>query len=189
MALTDMKIRALRPETKTKKYSDGGGLHLKVDPTGSPLWRCSYRFNGKQKTLAFGRYPEVSLAQARKKRDDAKRLLAKGIDPGLEIKKLKLRRKAETTHTFEALARELLNKRAKEGLSDVTLRKKEWLLEMATKSFGSYPIIDVKTADILSVIREIEDRGNYETAKRLRTSIGEVFRYAIAIGACEYDPT
>ncbi|MEL7482130.1 MAG: integrase arm-type DNA-binding domain-containing protein [Pseudomonadota bacterium] len=189
MTLTDMKIRAIRPEARIKKYSDGGGLHLAVKPNGLKQWLKAYRFGGKQKTLSFGIYPMVSLADARVKRDEAKRLLANGVDPGLAVKRAKLKLRGDSQNTFDTVSRELMIKFEKEGMSAITLKKKRWLLDMASKAFGTIPVKDLTAADVLGPLREVEAKGNYETAQRLRSTIGQVFRYAIATARCDYDPT
>lgn len=149
----------------------------------------SYRFDGKQKLLSFGAYPYVTLASARNKRDDAKTLLAEGIDP-MEVKKAaKAKRVAETEHTFEKIAAEFLEKQAKEGKAKTTLKKKEWLLGVAIADFGGKPIKDIDAPLILKTLKAIEAKGNYETAKRMRSTIGQVFRYAIATARVGIDPT
>ncbi len=189
MALTDLKIRSLKPEDKTRKYSDDGGLFIQVSSKGSKLWRMAYRYQGKQRTLSFGAYPATTLSMARAKRDEAKHMLAKNIDPGREVKREKLRRRGAAENTFQAVAEELLLKQTKEGKSPVTLNKKRWLLSMAYSAFGAFPITDITAADILGPLRDIEAKGKYETAHRLRSTIGQVFRYGIATARCENDPT
>ncbi|GAB4360253.1 MAG: hypothetical protein Kow0026_22400 [Oricola sp.] len=189
MPLTDTQIRSLKPASKPRKLSDGGGLHLLVSPQGSKLWRMAYRFGGKQKTLAFGAYPVVTLAEAREKRDQAKRLLANGIDPSVQRKTEKAAQKASNGNTFRAIADEFLSKAEREGRAEATLSKKRWLLGMANQHFGNRPISDITAAEILIPLRKVESDGNYETARRLRATIGQVFRYAIATARAEYDPT
>ncbi|WP_084396548.1 tyrosine-type recombinase/integrase [Henriciella aquimarina] len=189
MPLTDIQLRQLKPREKDYKTADGGGLYVHVSKTGSRLWRFRYRFDGKQKLLAFGAYPAISLARARELRAEAKTLLAEGIDPAAHAKAEKAQQAALTEHTFEKIAAELVEKLRKEGKADVTLTKKQWLLDMANADFGDRPITAITAADILTTLRKVEAKGNYETAKRLRSTIGQVFRYAIATARAENDPT
>ena len=122
--LTDLKIRSLKPQEKPRRYTDGGNLFVEVRPTGSKLWRFAYKFDGKQKLMALGSYPEISLARAREKRAEARALLIEGIDPMQQAKFDKLERQALTEHTFSAIAEELLEKNRKEGLAETTPSKK-----------------------------------------------------------------
>jgi integrase len=189
MPLTDTQIKGLRPAQSPAKHSDGGGLHLLVSPAGGKLWRLSYRYDGKQKTLAFGAYPAVSLSDARRKRDDAKRLLASAVDPAQQAKVERTNRLIANTNTFAAIADEFLAKAEREGKADATLIKKRWLLGMAKADLGERPIAEISAAEILAPLRQVEGQGNYETARRLRAVIGQVFRYAIATARAENDPT
>jgi integrase len=188
MSLTDTAIRKLRPGSAPLKLSDGGGLFLYVSISGSKLWRMAYRHAGKQKLLSFGAYPTVTLAAARKRRDQAKELLASGVDPGLRIKREKFERLIASGNTFAAIADEFLDKVGREGRADVTLGKKRWLLGMAKSAFGTRPIRDITPADILVPLKKVERSGNLETAKRLRATIGQVFRFAIATSRADVDP-
>ncbi|WP_323012833.1 tyrosine-type recombinase/integrase [Devosia sp.] len=189
MPLTDTQIKAFRPAEIPTKRSDGGGLHLLITPKGSKLWRWSYRFGGKQKSLAFGAYPVVSLSDARQKRETAKKLLAAGIDPGQQAKQDKAQRLATNANTFEAIADEFLAKVEREGKAEATLVKKRWLLGMAKADLTGRPLAEISAAEILVPLRKVEAQGNYETARRLRAAIGQVFRYAIATARAENDPT
>jgi len=189
MPLTDLQIKRFSSGEKPYKRSDGGGLFIQVTPSGSKLWRMSYRFDGKQKLLSFGAYPYVTLASARKRRDNAKTLLAEGIDPMAVKKADKAKRIAETEHTFEKIAAELIEKQIKEGKAKTTIDKKKWLLEIAIADFGAKPIKDIDAPLILKTLKAVEAKGNYETAKRLRSTIGQVFRYAIATARVGIDPT
>jgi len=189
MPLTDIQIRQLGPRENDYKKADGGGLYVQVQRTGSKLWRLRYRFDGKENVLSFGPYPAVSLARARELRAEAKALLADGIDPSAHAKEKKANKAALTEHTFAKISAELVAKQRKEGKAEITLKKKRWLLEMASDDFGDQPITTISAADILATLRKVESKGNYETAKRLRSSIGQVFRYAIATARAENDPT
>jgi len=185
MPLTDTAIRNAKPKEKAVKLSDGAGLFLLIQPNGAKLWRLAYRFAGKQKTLAFGVYPTISLADARAQRDTAKKYLAAGIDPAVHRK---LEKQARVV-TFRLVADELLSKMRREGRAEATLIKTCWLLEFAFKGFGDHPINKISACELLNVLRKIEARGNYETARRLRSTCGMVFRYAIATGRAERDPS
>jgi len=190
MPLTDAAIRSVKPsKAKTIKKSDGGGLQLWVQPTGSRLWNLAYRFDGRQKKLALGPYPTIGLKEARAKREEAKRLLAAGTDPGQQKKVEKAARAISQANTFDAVADELLAKKAREGITEATLGKKRWILDFARPSIGARPISEISAPEVLAVLRAVEARGRHETAHRLRATIGEVFRFGIATGRAENDPT
>ena len=164
-------------------------MQLWVSPEGAKRWRFAYRFNGKQKVLALGVYPTVSLRAAREARDDARRLLSAGQDPSLVKQVARASQIAASANTFDAIADELLKKKRKEGRADRTLTKVDWLLSLARKSLGARPISELTAPEVLSVLRKVESRGKHETARRLRAVIGEVFRYAVATGRATNDPT
>lgn len=189
MPLTDTQIRTIKPEIRPVKHSDGGGLHLLVSPSGSKLWRLAYRFGGKQKTLALGVYPHVTLSKARERREEVKAVLATGIDPAQLAKEEKAKKQAVASNTFSAVADELLAKMEREGRADATLAKTRWLMDMAKDALGSRPIAEISAAEILVPLRKVEAKGNLETARRLRALIGQVFRYAIATARTDNDPT
>ncbi|UCI29468.1 tyrosine-type recombinase/integrase [Mesorhizobium sp. B4-1-4] len=186
MALSDVKCRNARPASKLLKLSDGGGLQLWVQPTGTRLWRLAYRFNGKQKLLALGSYPLISLGEARQARDDAKRLLLAGIDPGQERS---VRKAATARDTFRSIADEYVDKLKKEGRADRTITKVKWLLNFAYPTIGDKCIREIDAAAVLTALRRVEVRGRYESARRLRSTIGSVFRYGMATARAEADPT
>lgn len=188
MPLSDAKLRNLKPKEKTYKVSDSGGLYVEVARTGSRLWRLKYRFEGREKRLSFGAYPAVSLADARKERENAKTMLAQGIDPGAAKKAEKQARRAVSEHTFEKLADAFLEKGWQEGRAKATQTKNAWLLDMAKADFGKVAITEVKPPVILDCLRKVEAKGNYETAQRLRAKISAVFRFAVASGVAEFDP-
>lgn len=189
MPLSDIQVRQLSPRESDYKKADGGGLYVQVQSTGSKLWRLRYRFNGKENVLSFGAYPAVTLARARELRTEAKTLLADGIDPSAHAKEKKATQAALTEHTFRKIAAELMAKLRKEGKAEITLKKKQWVLDMAYSDFGDRPITEISAANILVTLRKVESKGNFETAKRLRATIGQVFRYAIATARAENDPT
>lgn len=189
MPLTDTKIRKLKPAEKQTRHADGEGLSLLLKPNGSKLWRFRYRYDGKQKDMAFGKYPEVSLAYAREKRMEAKALLARGIDPSAARAADRAEEKAINQDTFSLIASELMAKLQAEGKADATLRKKSWFLDMANADFGNVPIRDVSSAQILKTLKKLERKGHYESAQRLRSTIGQVCRFAIATARLDNDPT
>ncbi len=182
--LNDTRIRNIKAGQRPIKLSDGGGLYLLVTATGSKLWRLAYRFGSKQRTLALGIYPTVTLKQARDRRDAAKGLLANNIDPSIQRR---IDKYLADGNTFRSLAGELLDKLGREGLAQITLVKKRWLLNFAYPLIGDRPIDKITAPELLSVLRQIESRGRYETARRLRSTCGMVFRYAIATGRAERD--
>jgi integrase len=189
MALTEIAVKTSKARGKITKLSDGGGLQLWVTPDGAKRWRLAYRFGGSQKALAIGVYPDVGLKQARDARQDAKRLLANGVDPMAARKQAKVDKASASTNTFRALASELLDKKRREGKADMTLAKTEWLFSLALPALGARPIKDITAAEVLAVVRNVESRGKHESAMRLRAMIGQMFRYAVATGRADSDPT
>ena len=189
MALTDVAIRALKPQAAKQKVSDGEGLQLWVLPTGTKVWRYAYRYDGTQKVLALGRYPLVGLAEARKRRDAAKAQLASGVDPARHKQRQKASKAESEANTFSLIACELLAKKQREGKASATIGKREWLYSLAKDALGNLPISDITAPEILAVLQTIEKRGHLETARRMRSAIGEVFRFAIATGRATTDPT
>jgi integrase len=188
MALTDTTCRNAKARAALYKLSDGGGLQFWVQPNGAKLWRLAYRFGGRQKLLAIGVYPIISLADARRARDDAKRTLTLGDDPSRARRALKAAQ-ARGENTFRAIAVEYVAKLKREGRADVTIAKAEWYLSFAFPLIGSLHIGKVTPADVLAVLRAIERRGRFETARRVRSTIGSVCRFAIATARAENDPT
>jgi integrase len=183
--LTDSAIRSLKPPEKALKLFDGGGLYLLVQPSGARLWRMKYRVDGREKLLSFGQYPDVPLRSARERRDEARRLIAARVDPSAKRKA----ERAATSDTFEAIAREYLELKSK-SLSARTYIKKLGRFEAFAFPFiGKLPITSIAAPQLLAALRRIEERGNHETAHRVRAECGEVFRYAIATGRAERDPT
>lgn len=189
MLLSDLKIKSATPKDRPYKLPDGGGLYLSVQPNGSKLWRMKYRYLGKEKLLSFGRYPEVGLAKARKERLAAKELLADGRDPGAEKRAAKGRLLEEKERTFAVLTAKFLEKQEKEGRATSTLSKNKWVLDMAIAELGAEPVASIKAPMILRALKKVEDRGIYETARRLKVMIGAVLRYGISIGWLDADPT
>jgi len=187
MPLTDAKCRSAQPGAKLQKLTDGGGLQLWLQPSGARLWRFAYRFGGKQRLLALGVYPSVPLARARQAREDARRLLVDGLDPALE-KKRQAQALADAP-TFRGIAAEYVAKLRREKRSEATMVKVEWLIGFANAAFGDEPITRIAAPAVLGVLRSLEARERYESARRLRSTIGSVFRYAIATARAENDPT
>jgi hypothetical protein len=189
MSLTDSRIRNAKPGAKPYKISDGGGMYLLVTTDGARYWRLDYRFAGKRRTLALGVYPTVSLSDARARREDARTLLSNGTDPSVAKKVMKRATKHASENTFETIAREWVhNQRIRLAPRYCT----QILARLEADVFpqiGSRPIADVDAPDLLDALRKIEKRGALETARRLRQSCGQVFRYAIATGRAKYDPS
>lgn len=188
MPLNEMKIRNAKPKEKFYKIADGDGLYLHVAETGGKLWRFRYRFAGKEKLLALGSYPEISLLDARQRRDEARRQLAHSVDPGAVRKALK-QAKTEETETFEVIAREWHNKRMhtlKESHSSRVLSRLE---KNVFPHLGPRPITQIKAPELLSVLRRLEARGILHTAHTIRGICGQIFRYAVATGRAEHDPS
>jgi len=187
--LTDFQIRNAKQSNSDWKLNDGSGLHLLVRPNGSKLWRLDFSFSGKRNTLSLGAYPEVSGVEARRLRDEAKAKIKAGINPAHERRVEKLTKITTNAATFVVIARELIEKKRREGKAASTLVKIEWLIGLALPLIGSRPISEIKAAEVLAALKKAENRGKIETAHRLRAVIGEVFRYAIATARAENDPT
>lgn len=184
--LNDTKLRQSKSRERDYKLTDFDGLHVLIRPNGSKLWRLSYRFGGKQKQLALGAYPIVTLAEARQKRDAARKILAAGRDPGLE-RRLEKIAAAAGGNAFREVAEELLQKQIREGQDENTIQKKRWLLAPAYETFGDRPVGNITAPELLHALRKFEQRGRFESARRLRTVSGMVFRYAIATGRASRD--
>jgi integrase len=188
MSLTDIAVRNAKPREKPFKLSDEKGLYLQVEPSGSKLWRLKYRYVDKERKLALGTYPEVTLAQARERQLDARRLLANGIDPGEHRKQAKRAAKVAAANTFEAIAREWFLKFssgwAKSHSSKVLLRLENNLFPW----LGSRPIAALEADELLETIRRVEARGALDTAHRCLGYCGQVFRYAIATSRAKRNP-
>lgn len=188
--LNDTFIKNLsRKNSKQVKFADGGGLYIHLSESGSKLWRMSYRFEGKQKMLCFGQYPAISLRQARLLRDNAKELLANGLDPMAEKKALKEAKSAIWQNTFEIVAREWFAKNAPNWTEQYSKRLLNTIQKNLFLFLGSRAIYEITSPELLKVLRSIEDRGALETAHRVLQTSGRIFRYAVATGRCEYDIT
>lgn len=188
MALTAIKVKTAKSTDKPLKLSDGGGLYIFIQPNDSKYWRLAYRFDGKQKTLALGVYPDVSLLDARERRDEARKLLAAGTDPGMNKKAIKAAGVTRAANSFEVVAREWLAK-MKPGWADSHYSKIEARLENDVFPWlGGRPIADLTAVEILATLKRISDRGAKDTAKRAQQDCGGIFRYAIQTGRAKYNP-
>jgi len=185
--LTENEVKKAKPTDKPYKIADGGGMYLLVKPTGGKYWHLAYRFNNKQKLLALGVYPDVSLKEARIKREAARKLLQKGTDPSEAKKEEKRLSILQAENTFEAIANEWLSNKTK--LQANTVKTYHHYLSYVFEAFGQKPITDVTSPDILALCRKIEAKGTIETAHRIKMTCGLVFRYAIATGRANYEPT
>lgn len=189
MAISDVTFRKLKPAEKPYKVSDEKGLHLLVTPSGGKLWRMKYRFEGKEKLLSLGSYDDVPLIRARDKRDEARRLLADGIDPSAHRKAHKAMRTEITGNTFEGIAREWYSKQLSTWAPAQAVKVNGIMEKNVYPWLGSRPITEIKAPDLLAVLRRMEERGVIDTAKRALQCIGQVFRYAIVTGRADKDPT
>jgi len=188
MPLTDLQVSKAKPGVKQFTMFDGGGLFLLITPSGGKLWRFKYRFAGKEKLLSLGAYPEVSLSDARKRREEARKLLANDVDPSEIRKAKKAAIDAETENSFEVVAREWHSKFSSTwstSHAETTLRR---LQADVFPVLGEKPINEIKAPELLAMLRRIESRGALETAHRIRTVCGQLFRYAVATGRAERDP-
>lgn len=187
MALTAIAIKNAKSRAKSYKLTDSDGLYLLVTPAGARYWRMNYRYLGKQKTLAFGVYPDTGLADAREQRDAARKVLARGNDPAEKIKLDRIAATVAASNSFKAVADEWLAKIEREGRSTVTMKKLRWLLDFINAAIGKRPIASISAQELLVMLRKMESKGKYETAKRLRSTCSQIFRYAIATARAERD--
>ncbi|MFZ0426278.1 MAG: integrase arm-type DNA-binding domain-containing protein, partial [Xanthobacteraceae bacterium] len=187
--LTVLGIEKLKPNEKSYKVSDGNGLYVLVEPSGGKLWRFRFKFGGKEKMLSLGSFPAVSLADARRSRDEAQKLLAKGINPSDQKKQEKLVAEVAGRNTFLAVAEEHIQRLKDQKLAHATINKNRWLLIELASPLHHRPVSQIKPAEILVILQKYEKAGMRETARRLRGAIGAVFRLAIATLRAETDPT
>lgn len=185
--LTAAWVKRARPKSKPYKLSDRDGLYLLIEPSGSRVWRMNYRLRGKQRTITFGRWPEFLLGEARAKLLEARCLIANGVDPVEQAKLDKIAQSIAATNTFEAIAKEWLEKIEKEGLAAITLKKSRWLLEQTYPALGKRPISEITAQELLLVLKKVEASKRYDTANRIRSMCSQVFRYAIATARAERD--
>ena len=189
MSLTDTTIRSAKFGEKPVKLSDEKGLYLLVTHSGGKWWRLDYRFSGKRKTLSMGVYPDVGLKEARGRRDEARKLLADGIDPGEHRKVRKAAKLERTSNSFEAVAREWFAKHSPNWATTHADKVIQRLDKDVFPWLGGKPIAEITASELLTVLRRIENRGALDTAHRAHQNCGQVFRYAVATGRCERDPS
>lgn len=186
--LSDVQVKNAKAKEKDYKLSDGHGLYLLVTATGGKLWRMKYNYGGKEKQLAFGAYPAVTLADARQRREDAKKLLANSVDPGKVKKAQKAAKNAAAENSFEIVAREWHGKFINTWSAVHASTIMDRLEKEVFPWLGENPVDEIKAPDLLKVLRRMESRGALDTAHRVRNHCSNVFRYAIATGRAERDP-
>lgn len=188
MALNDTTIRNAKPKDKPYKLSDGEGMFLLVHPNGSKYWRLKYRVMGKEKLLALGTYPEVSLSDVRDKRSTARKMLASGIDPNIHKKEHKRQAKSNAENTFEAIARDWHNANLAKWTPEHGAKILRRLERNIFTEIGMRPIKDIKPTEVLDAIRKVEKRGATELSHRILQNCSTVFRFGIATGLADYNP-
>ncbi len=198
MSLVITQLRNAKPATKPYKMADEKGLFLLVQPSGGMLWRFKYRIDGHdddgrpkrvEKKLGLGTYPEVSLKEARERRDEARKLLAKGIDPAEQKQRDKRAAMVAAANTFNLVAKAYIAKNQRDGLAEATVLKREWFTRLVGKSLGHRPIAEIQPYEVLDAVRPFEASRNDEKAHRTLQFIGQVFRYAVANQLAPSDPT
>lgn len=189
MALSDVKIRKAEIRDKPYKLFDGGGLFVLVKPNGSKLWQQKYRHHGKERLLSHGLYPEVTLAQARKKRDAARARIADGGDPAVQKRLQQIEAETQSRTTFYLIAEEYLQMAYDRELADATMRKKIWHVETLAASLHNRPVNEITSAEVLHLLRKVEASGRRETAKKLRGTLSGIFRLAVVTLRADNDPT
>lgn len=191
MPLTVKEIESAQPQSKPYKLADERGLYILISPSGSKRWHLRFSFKGQKKKISFGPFPEVSLKSARTKRDEARTLVADGVDPLQQRRDQKLEAQLASEHTFAAVAHEYIRKRANDGdkaISEATRSKTEWLLSLIEPKLGRVPVAEITAPLLLAALTDIQDSGRRETARRLRSFVGRVLNYAIATGRAENNP-
>jgi len=188
MALSDVRLRALKPRNKAYKVPDADGLYLEVRTSGAKLWRFRFCHFGKESRISLGSYPEIGLASARRKRDEARQQLAEGLDPAAERRREKLTAAFKAANNFGDVAKEYIEKMVADGRAETTTVKANWLLAQL-KPIAAMPVADIKPIEVLAALKKLEAHGKRETARRCRSFASRVFRYAVATGRGEVDPT
>ena len=189
MKLKAAEIKAAKPREKPYKLADGKGMFLLVNPNGSKYWRLKYRYGGKEKLLALGVYPERSLADAREDRDEARRKLAKGVDPGVTKRLKKLADKYEGENTFKAVADEWFENKMGEKSDSYRDRTMRLLKNDLYPSLGHRPVNQIDPPELLAALRKVESRGAVDMAHRAKQTAGQIFRYAISTVRADRDPS
>lgn len=186
MALTDSTIKSAKPQQSQYKLHDEKGLFLIVRPSGGKLWRLKYRFQGKEQQLSIGTYPEVSLKEARERRDVARKMLAEGKDPSTEKKRAKLREAISAGNTFKVVAEEYIEKQGREGRAEATLVKARWHLSLL-KALHMRPIAEIEPIELLAELQKVENGGRHEAARQVRAFASRVFCFGVATTRCKQD--
>ena len=190
MALTDIALRNAKPMAKDYKLTDEKGLYLLVTPSGGRLWKLKFRNKvGVEKKLSLGTYPEVSLKQVRERRDEARRMLANGVDPAEQKRRDKHAAMVGAANTFSVVAKAYIAKNQRDGLAEATVHKREWFTRLVERSLGHRPIAEIQPYEVLDAVRPFEASKNDEKAHRTLQFIGQVFRYAVANQLVPSDPT
>lgn len=188
MPLNDMQIRRAKPEAKAYTLGDGQGLSLLIEPNGSKSWRFRYRFAGKPKMISLGVYPTITLADARSRRDDARKLVAEGKNPSEVRKEQKIALQTESESAFEKIATEWHQMKSAKWSEGYASDIMEAFQNDIFPYVGTRPIVEIKPLELLNVLRKIERRGALEKMRKVRQRCSEVFRYAIATGRAEFNP-
>lgn len=185
--LTTVEIRSIKPAARPFKVRDDKGLFLLVQPSGALLWRFRYKACGVERKLSLGSFPDVTLKQAREKRDAARAQLTDGVDPVAEKRQRRIEGELAAKTTFKLVAEEYIQKIEREGRSPATIKKARWFLDLLA-DLGKRPIASITTHELLDVLKRVERRGHHETAVRLRSFAGRVFRYGFATLRTEHNP-
>jgi integrase len=188
MPLSDVRIRSAKPGASERKLFDEKGLFLLILPSGTKNWKLKYQYAGREKKLSLGSYPEIGLKDARRRAEDARRQLTEGIDPSATKRLEAIAREISAHNSFAAVAGEFIDKMEREGKGEATLSKARWFLSLVEPSIGNRPVREIRPAELLLVLKRLEKKGNLETARRLRSFVSRVFRYAVATARAEQDP-
>ena len=189
MTLKAMEAAAFQPSSKTYRKSDEKGLYIEVRPNGSKLWFLKYRFDGKEKRIGFGSFPDVSLANARIARDEARAQIKAGRDPLFERKMAKIEKRVGSGNTFQTVAEDFIaTKLVANQKAEATVSKARWFLSHLAPSIGTRPVAEIEPAELLDALKKIEQRGHRETAVRTRNFASRVFRHGVATARCKTDP-
>ena len=189
MPILAQEIRRLRPKSVSFRKTDSKGLYLEVFPNGSKLWRFKFRIAGREKRMALGAWPDISLADARKRRDVARLKVLDGIDPTLERKRKKRLARMNAGNSFKSVAEDFVKVRMEDsGKAESTIRKARWYISLLEPDIGRRPINDIEPVEVLESLKKIERRGHRESANRTRALASRVFRHGIACSLCKSDP-
>jgi integrase len=186
MALSELAVRTAKARSKQFKLYDEKGLLVLVRPTGGKLWRFKYRFAGKEQQLSLGTYPEVGLRAARDRRDEARKLVSAGKNPAVEKRRAAVAAAVSRGNTFALVASELIEKMRREGRANATITKAWWHLSRL-QPLANLPIAEIEAFELLAVLRRLEERGNLEAARQVRSFASRVFRYGVATTRCKHD--